>query len=380
MKEQILVQPLPQKTRQRTFGFLLLIFVVVLPVLYLYASGYRLDLRKPTNFVSTGGISVTIKEENAEMFIDDTQVRAARAFRDSFYAQGVDVGTHRVHVQKEGFHTWVKELPVSERLVTEVIAFNLPIVPQVRVITPTTTATGTAIVSAPLTSASATNPVLATTTKVAKAIKNDEYAVRLRDFSGTTSTSTASEGRGLQIRELLVRSGTTTDNVATTTIVSNGVRLFMQGDDLYASWVESYARMPYYYCAADFARYSTTTLPQVTGPIPDEVASKIIEEATSENVMVLHPVQTVPADAACDPTIRIDRQNQKIADFAFFPGSSDFVIVALETGIYVVEIDDRGWQNVQPLMKGKNLQLHIENNDIYVYDGALIYQVFAEIE
>ena len=69
-----------------------------------------------------------------------------------------------------------------------------------------------------------------------------------------------------------------------------------------------------------------------------------------------------------------------MSDFDFFPGSTDFVVVALKDGIYVVEVDDRSWQNVQPLVMGTNLAFHIENGSIYVYDGALIYQVLLQTE
>jgi protein associated with RNAse G/E len=48
--------------------------------------------------------------------------------------------------------------------------------------------------------------------------------------------------------------------------------------------------------------------------------------------------------------------------------------------VYVVEIDDRSWQNVQPLLQGEGLSFYIENGNIYVYDGKLIYQVIIPTE
>ncbi len=54
--------------------------------------------------------------------------------------------------------------------------------------------------------------------------------------------------------------------------------------------------------------------------------------------------------------------------------------MVLEDGIYVVEIDDRSWQNVQPLMLGNNLSMYIENGNIFVYDGVLIYQIIFDTE
>ena len=134
MESHIEVQPLPHKTRKRTFLFLVLVFITSLPFLYLYATGYRFDFQKPTNLISTGGIYVAAERAGAEIFIDGELVRETRTFRKAFYAQNLDAGTHRISVQKEGYPTCVKELPVTWRLVTEAEAFNIPLVPRSRCI------------------------------------------------------------------------------------------------------------------------------------------------------------------------------------------------------------------------------------------------------
>jgi hypothetical protein len=373
------VQPLPYESRQRTFLFLVLIFLVSLPFLYLYATGYRFDFKKPTNLVSTGGIYVAVDGAGAEIYIDGELVRETRTFRKAFYAQSLDVGTHRLHVQKEGFHTWVKELPVSKRLVTEAEAFNLPVVPQVRVISEWHTATGSMVVLDMPVHASSTNALYATTTTATSTfVHNPEFITLRHNFGTTTDADNVSEKnkKTLPFADILDNASSTVDlTVATTTRISNGVELSLSGDDLYATWVGPFEQMPYYYCAPDFPPYSegTTSLPEALVLEEEEVVlPEVVDETES---FVIHPVQTVPLDVACDPSIRIDRRGEHIEDFDFFPGSADFVVLSLKDGIYMVEIDDRSWQNVQPLMHGSNLQFHIESNNIYVYDGSLIYQV-----
>ncbi len=384
MEAHIDVKPLPYKTRQRTFGLLFLIFFVSLPFLYLYATGYRFDFEKPTNLVSTGGIYLAVEVSGAEIFIDNELVRETRTFRKAFYAQSLDVGTHRVHVQKEGHHTWVKELPVSKRLVTEAEAFNFPLVPQVRVISPWQTATGSMVVSHNFTvQASSTNVLLATTTKATSTfIKNGEFLTLLPRFASSTIKEAITEQtRVEQLRELLRGSTTTPEESAqaTSTIVSGGVKLFLSGDDVLASWVGPFEQMPYYYCAPDFSAYTGSSTPVEVlieeGLLPAE--DIFVEE---EEGIAVHPVQTIPKDIACEPTIRMDRRSQEVHDFDFLPGSTDFVIVVLGDGVYVVEVDDRSWQNVQPLILGENFRLHIENGNIFVYDGTLIYQVMVTTE
>ena len=367
METSINVQPLPQKKRHRTFIFLVCVFLISLPFLYMYAMGYRFDEQKPTTIVSTGGLYVGVARLEAEIYIDDELVRETRAFRKAFYAQGLNAGTHRVHVQKEGYHTWVKELPVAKHLVTEAEAFNLPLVPTVRVISAWQSATGTMVVREVPAHASTTNELLATTTKKTNHFTpSEEYHVRMQSFATTTPVNTRAQALG---------SVATTTDSATTTVIFDGVKLYENGDDVYAAWVGSFEQMPYYYCAEDFPRYESgkSGTSSVEALIPE-----IEEDPTDETV--IHPVQTVREDEACDPVIRMDRRGETVHDFDFFPGSTDLVIMVLDSGVYAVEIDDRGWQNAQPLFLGQNLRMSIEDGVIYLFDGTLIYQLVVSLE
>lgn len=383
MDSHINVYPLPYTKRRNTFGLLVVVFLVSLPLLYLYAIGYRFDYTKPTNLVSTGGIYVAVEQTGAEIFIDDELVRETRTFRKAFYAQNLDAGTHRISVQKEGYHTWVKELPVSKQLVSEAAAFNFPLVPQVRVISPWKSATGTMIVKAELSNASSTNALLATsTTNTKKFVPNTEYESLLQNFT-MVSTSTKKEGVTEQLKDLLNTQSTSTPPIesATSTIISGGVKLYKAGEEVYATWTGPFEQMPYYYCAPEFPRYSSTT--EIVTDIVEETQTEVVENSEQPpiaEVGVMHPIQTIPKDVECDPTIRIDRKWQDVRDFKFFPGSTDLVVLVLEHGIYVVEVDDRSWQNVQPIFTGELVQLYIENGNMYVYDGALLYQIIMESE
>jgi hypothetical protein len=382
MDDRTYVKPLPYKVRRNFFGLLVFVFIVVLPFLYLYATGYRFDMQKPTNLVSTGGIYVAVDRTGAEIYIDGELVRETRAFRRAFYAQNLDIGTHRVHVQKEGHHTWVKELPVAKRLVTEAEAFNFPLIPEVRVIGQWLTATGSTVVREVPAYPLITNGVIATTTKRTSAfIENVEFNALMVYFA-TTSTSTGARATPIgQIRGLFAEEATSTDAAAlsaTSTVTVSGVRLKMDEDELFATWTGPFEQMPYYYCAADFPPYSTTT-DDATLP-PEDEPEEPDTFLPEDDGVVMHPVQTIPKDAVCEPTIRIDRKGQEVRDFDFFPGNTDLVVVVLEDGIYVVEIDDRSWQNMQPLMLGNNLRMYIENGNIFVYDGELIYQILLATE
>jgi len=383
MNPEIEVQPLARKERKRTFVLMILVFLIAIPFLYMYATGYRFDITKPTSIISTGGLYVAVDVAEVDLFINDDLVTGARTFRNDFYVQQLDIETHRVHVQKEGYHTWVKELPISERLVTEVKAFNLPETPQVRVISEWVSATGSAVVSEDISYASTTNPIVATTTqKLLNFEKNSEF-INLIALFATTSTSTNANSAVEEIRDLILGGDATTteDGVterATTTKRTDDVRLFQVDEDIFVRWEGPFERMPYYYCAEEFERYSSST---ATSSVLEDILDPDLEEIdVPDDVMVLHPVQAILEDEECDPTIKIDRKWQTVHDFDFLPGSEDFVILVLDDGVYVVEVDDRAWQNVQPLFMGEGLEMRIERGDIYIYDGTLIYQVFLEIE
>lgn len=388
------VHPLSYSKRRRTFGVLFFIFAVSLPFLYLYATGYRFDFDEPTNLVGTGGLYVAAERTGAEIYIDGELVRETRVFRRAFYAQNLDPKTHRVHVQKEGHHTWVKELPVTPHRVTEAQAFNLPLSPQVRVVSEWQSATGSAIVRTPLITSSTTNELLSTTTKATSTfLVNTEYRALAAHFSTTTKTDEETLIERFQDTLTATTSNEGVDGeVATTTRELNGVKLSLAEDGLYATWVGSFEQMPYYYCASPFPRYSTSTdapdtkteeelaATALLGAEEDSADTSLDDAALDDGIDTLtHPVQTVPEGTVCEPRIKMDTKSQTVRGFDFFPGSTDLVVMELEDGIYVAEIDNRSWQNVQPLILGDALRFYIEGGNIFVYDGALIYQVLFEL-
>jgi hypothetical protein len=370
------IKPLPIKRRRFTFIILVVLFVATLPFFYLYATGYRFNLGSETPLVSTGGLYIAAERTGAQIFIDGKLVRETRLFRQAFYAQDLDPTTHRVTVQKPGHHTWVKELPVFPYLVTEAQAFNMPLVPHVRVISKWRTATGSAVVG-PDFSASSTNPVVVAAGKLGppRYELNPEYDALMELFATSTPTTTKVESAQPTVtavgsESVPTSTATATEEVATTTILSNGVKLYEQNGDVYAQWIGARGDMPYYYCAEPFPRYSTST---VTTYVPNQ-HTKVELEASSAGALA-DSAQTIPVSAECDLTIKMDRKSETVHRFDFFPGSSDLVVLLLDSGVYVEEIDNRAWQNMQPIFLGEGLDMRIENGQIYVYDKGLIYQI-----
>jgi hypothetical protein len=373
------VKPLPYSHRNYFFYTLATIFLVALPFLFLYATGYRFTFNDGT-LVGTGGIYVAAERTGAEIYIDGELVRETRVFRRAFYAQSLDPGTHRVHVQKDGHHTWVKELPVYRHLVTEAQAFNLPLVPEVRVISPWKDLANVTQLKATSTLVASTSNSfkIATNTKALTLAKanDEEYKNLIKLFVEATTTVEAIKPTSFLFTPIPIATTSTSTEVvvATTTKENRGVRLYQAGEDIFAEFVGLRESMPYYYCAEEFEALGTSSAPLLS-PANKLQAANIAESEVTE---LIHPIQQVTEESECDQIIRIDRQWQKVTAFDFYPGSTDFVVMALENGVYVVEVDDRSWQNSQPLIKGNNLDMKVENGQIYVYDGELIYQVILE--
>ncbi len=369
------VKPLSYRHRYWFFYMLLGIFTASLPFLYLYATGYRFEWGGGT-FVSTGGLYIAAERTGAEIYIDDELVRETRVFRRAFYAQGLNAGTHLVRVQKTGHHTWVKELPVYAHLVTEAQAFNLPIVPQVRVITRWQTPAGVSVLTATSTvlmSASSTNQVLfEPRADLADLEENLEFIQLLAEFED--STEVASTNVANRAISALVPS-IATSTAATTTKEWRGVRLFETEDNkIFASYVGSRESMPYYYCAESFPRYEEATS---TPTIVDNKAA-VARSVVSETETVDLPVQTLSDTTTCDPTVEIDQGGEEVEYFDFFPNSTDLILLGSSQGAYVVEIDNRSWQNRQPLIVGNSMKIRVVNGAVYAYDGKVLYQVLID--
>ena len=366
------VKPLSYRHRYWFFYLLAGIFVTSLPFLFLYSSGYRFELGK-SGLVSTGGLYIAAEKTGARIFINDELVRETRVFRRAFYAQGFPEGTHKVHVNKPGHHTWVKELPVYSHLVTEAQAFNLPLIPDVKIITPWRTPAGVNVVTSSSTlqgKVTFTNQyLLEPRANSATMIENSEFETLLELFTATTTEETNS-GLVERMRTTLTTDATSTEPIATTTKEWRGVMLFEVGDDVYARFVGTPSNMPYYYCAAPFPPYQPTATSTKTA----SGVLKVAEAMEPDDDLSLE-VQTVDNPESCDPTIMMDRKGEEVSYFDFFPNSTDLVVMGSESGIYVVEIDDRAWQNRQPLITGEDLEVRVYNGAIYVFDGYYIYQI-----
>ncbi len=373
------VKPLAYWQRKLIFMSLLLAFLFALPVFMFYATGYRYDLfgERPS-ITATGGLYIAAEAPESAIYVDEVEITNARVFRNASYIQGLVPNLHQVHVQSPLRHTWVKQLSVYPHIVTEAEAFNMPLVPQVRPITPLITANGEVVFKVATTSevvlpeASTTVPLfLSTTTATSTFRVNQEHTLLSELFAAKASTTKAMRKAEEIIKTeefgFATVTPTTTLPVATTTVVRSDIALSEKGDDVIAIALGTGRQIPHYFCITqieqDGALVSETPESLEHGELMFEETLSELSNNTRE----------------CRDYIVIDRSGEEVLAFDFVPGNENLVLMLRTSGLYVTEIDDRVWQNTQPLYLGKDLELLVHNGSIYVRDGNLILEVFTDI-
>jgi hypothetical protein len=389
MPTEPLVKPLSRTRRQFFLVFLILFFCSALPLFIIYATGYRFDFvsifERPI-ITATGGIYITTATEEAQIFANENEVTDARTFRNATYLQWLEAGVHRVHVQAPGTATWVKELNVLPHIVIEVESFNMPVVPHVRLVTPYTTSTGLPVVvtasttSVPFSFATITSPFLSTTSRATSTlIANREYQRLSTLFADKASTTALREellaaiAEGVSATSTRATTSATTTAflaVATTTIITDDVMLYERGGEVYVKALGTGRDIPAYFCAID---------PQEAARVTAE--AERLGSATSSLQQFSEAVEFAPGDIGrqCRTDIRMDRLGQRVVDFMFMPGNTNLVLMHLERGLYVIEVDDRAWQNAQLLYPGEDMAVLVDDGRIYASSTAGVVEVFTEI-
>ncbi len=377
------IDKLSFKNRQYFFWILVVVFFVSLPALIFYTTGYRLNFEnEETSIVTTGGVYVTTGNLEVDVYLDNVQVEKPRLFRSAYYIQHIHEGQHRVVVQRPDLQTWVKELPIDSYLVIEVSAFNMPLVPHIRPVTEHLTAAGTlaylgiASTTDLFSGVSTTVPVLKVSgTESIGYLPNEEYVFVKSLFSSTSITSDRSVFEKIMDGIDRFRFSTTTEleeGVATSSVelvVQSGDVSLREGKgELYAVWLGSVENIPYYYCVTENSLV----------PIATRYGTHVADEIERFKLSTTTPL-IVDDERICRPEIKINNLRQDVYFYDFFPGSTDLILLQLEDGLYVTEVDDRAWQNTQLIYPGIDFQVVVENNTIFIHEDEKYFELITKI-
>lgn len=201
---------MPIKKRRWYFLFFLVIFLVTIPPLILYTSGYRLS--ENYKLVKTGGILIYAPGSGTEIYINNKIGRVTNIFQHSFFEQNLTPGIYFVFVYKEGYWPWSKELRVHEQVVTDANAFLVPKEPKIEEI-----------------------PKNLPITNVGTSGEQNPLYVSINALFYT---------------DLPVDSAklTTSSAAATTTVIQNNTKLTRDGDTIYSEWLGDQDKAPSYFC------------------------------------------------------------------------------------------------------------------------------------
>ncbi|MCA9355409.1 hypothetical protein KC865_02555 [Candidatus Kaiserbacteria bacterium] len=372
---------LSHKRRQRFFFVLVFIFILALPALIFYTTGYRLSFEnEETSIVSTGGIYVTTDNLEVSVYIDDKKEEKPRLFRSAYYIQNIASGQHRIVVQRPDLYTWVKVLPVDPHIVIEASSFNMPLLPHLRPITRYTTKTNMPVFFVSSTSidvlpgATSTIPyLLATSTATSTFNLNEEY-IFVESLFSTTSTSSKSVFdiflNNFERFGFATSSSGVDDYAPEEEFIRNGNSVLIERDnELYVVWQGGLNNIPHYFCVSGIRPSSTAK--RYGQHVADEI--KRMSISTSSPLLI-------DGNRVCRSEIKLDRLRQDVYFYDFFPDNSDLVLLQLEDGLYVTEIDDRSWQNSQMIYPGKDFRVVVENNAIFIEKNEMYFEIITEIE
>ncbi len=205
------------KTIQKKMRLIIffLIFVVVSPIIVLYANGDIFN--DGWSILKTGGVYVNSAPNGSSIFIDNKLKGNTSFFERDLLIKNLRPGVYKIDVKKDGFNVWSKNITVLNNMVTDANVFILPKIIDFRDIPQKIDS----------------EKKIGTSTIIIKK-DNQEYFNLLKIFSISTTT------KKQEIENLLG----TKDNP----IVNGKIRLWVEDKKVFVSWNGKLESAPKYFC------------------------------------------------------------------------------------------------------------------------------------
>lgn len=117
----VLMQPLSFRTRLIALGTLSLLFLVVVPLVMLYANGWRFS--PALGFYKTGGVFVAVPYAGVTVSINGEVIGITGLLQRSFYIDNLSASTYVLRVSGANYYPWERMVVVEPQLVTDTRAF-----------------------------------------------------------------------------------------------------------------------------------------------------------------------------------------------------------------------------------------------------------------
>ncbi len=316
------MKPLSKKTRRISWALLFLIFLAVSPFILYYSFGYRFD--EKLGLVETGGVYIHSDVSNTQVFVNGDYFKNNGVLLKNILIQKLNPEQiHVIDMIKDGYHSWHKELPVVEGLVTEASALMLPVEIDSVAIYPYLDTAGNGT----------------TTAQIAgrRLIENREYEETLALFNDAlAATSTMVDALPdidsdieTDVPDYFVKLGVTDPTLLVNLIERGDQMAWLDNGNIVMHWVGETDATPFYYC--------------------------------------------VPLE--CRTTLSLDWASD-IIRFDLMPGRNEIALVLNADGLWAVEMDDRSERNIQPVYMGKGIDFRINDSDrIIVSDDGVFFEL-----
>lgn len=325
------MQPLSNKKRNRLFLLFGVVFLLSLPFLILYSTGFRFSEK---SLIKTGGLYVhkpLVADVSIALNDKPLNEKITSFLQRYYFVQSLRQGEYKVQAEKEGYHAWQKTVPVLSQRITEVAPFLVPAespfeeIPKNLETTKTTDST------------TIPNPLYTNTVKLF-----NEKAIAWRTES--REYELAKETYESLLEELQEEYADQEDLDITTLVTIEEPRLHLNSRQKIEIWQQ------------ESTNKILASLESGSNSLPYFCESIVI--CSTPNVIV---------------------SDKEIDSFNFFPGRNDIVIYTNEDGLFAAEIDRRSKQHVFLLYAGKDIEFTTENDDtIYIKDGNtyLVWEIY----
>lgn len=331
-----------KKTRRQLFWICVILFLVISPVLLLYANGWRITPEGSIKRV--GGIFVSAGTTGAEVFLDGELEKRTNLLQQGVFVQGLTPRTTSVIVAKEGYWPWTKDLDIKEQFVTEARAFLVPI-----------DITGISVLQG-------------TYSRIYRVFKNILLLEKKNGDAARYEFYSPEEGLLLPIasgQEYL------SSSAAFETFIENGESLFL----IFPAKTVKIA------ISSSNIHASLAPRPDRDATLPALAHNVITDSRGASRIWLDNAARTITADWLADSPlpyyftdarIRVFESLASIRSIDYFPGRRDVILFAVQNNIFAIEIDGRSTRNFQPVYKGRTPSFARIDNTIYILDGNSI--------
>ena len=111
------------KKRKIRFGIFFLLFLIIGPLVVLYANG---DIFNGFGLLKTGGIFVRSAPIGSSVYLDSKVISSTSFFQRDILIKNLKPGIYEISVKKDNYNSWLKKVAVSNNVVSDADVFILP--------------------------------------------------------------------------------------------------------------------------------------------------------------------------------------------------------------------------------------------------------------